>query len=237
MDDEYPPEALLGHDGGEAPFAGKARRTLMRRISAGGFFVLLAPVAIHFARLKAGHWSGTSLSQTQQSLQSQIGKTEDDLNTSIGKVGKPEPPERPKLQFSLWRDDLGPDEFPLKSTSVQPDKDGNLPVSFIVKNDSGVQAEGGEIWAYICDVCSFAKEPTAFDKPDGLTNHARHRSIPAMNPGVSIRENNTISIKVNQAGVAFTQIIFKSTCKTCGPPETSKQFMIHVEPSLSQPSQ
>ncbi len=175
-----------------------------------------------------------SVSDTQKDIDSKFDQETSTFSTDLSKVGKPDPPERPKLRFSFWKDDLPDDEFPLESMDIQPDKDGNLQVPFFVKNDSDVQAEGVEIWVYICDVCSFAKEPTGWDRPEGLGERARHKSIPAMNPGVSVRDGNTIDIKVNQEGVTQTQVMFRSVCKTCGSPETSKRFSISIIPILMQ---
>ena len=49
---------------------------------------------------------GTNLGETTKEISSQLGKTETDLTNTIGKVGKPEPPEPAKLEFSLWKEGM-----------------------------------------------------------------------------------------------------------------------------------
>jgi hypothetical protein len=176
-----------------------------------------------------------SVSETQKDIDSKFDQENSTFSTDLSKVGKPDPPEQPQLKFSLWTDSLKPEEFPLKSLNIQPGSDGNLEISFAVMNDSSVEADNVEIWVLICDVCSFSKEPVGFDRPPGLNEHIRHRIITSIGAGVTIRENNTIDVKVNQLGATRTSVIFKSTCKTCGRVKQSDEFWIDIEPNLMQP--
>jgi hypothetical protein len=47
---------------------------------------------------------GNSLNQTATEIGKQLNQTEVDLDSNIGKVGKPAPPAAAKLVFSLWSD-------------------------------------------------------------------------------------------------------------------------------------
>ena len=176
-----------------------------------------------------------SVAETEKDLDSKVDQSTSTLSVDLSKVGKPAPPEQPNLRFSLWKDALRPDEFPLESINLPLDKDGTLEIPFAVMNDSSVEADNVEIWVFICDLCSFSKEPAGFDKPAGLNEHIRHRTIPEIGAGVVIRENNTIDVKLDQSGGNNTVVVFKSTCKTCGRVKQSEQFWINIEPDITQP--
>lgn len=153
-----------------------------------------------------------------------------DIDTNLGKVGKPEPPERSKLVFSLWRDGLTPNDFPLESEILSPEKDGSYHIAFLIKNDSAVLARGVEEWVDICDQCTFTDEPKGFDRPQGMRNSERHRSIPGLNPGVSILEGNEFNVTV-PSWIGRFPVVFKATCNTCGAVTTSK--LLWITKSLS----
>jgi hypothetical protein len=175
---------------------------------------------------------GESLDKTQKALSDEVDKSSAALTASIGKVGKPDPPEIPKLRFSLWRDDLRQDTVPLESTSVQADKDGAFEVPFFIMNDSSVVAQNVEIWVQLCDSCSFAKEPEGFDKPEGTVDRVRHRSLGSIAAGAAIRDKNTVLVRVNVPNASSFSIVFKSTCLTCGRIQLTKEFWINTGPIL-----
>jgi hypothetical protein len=154
---------------------------------------------------------GSSLSQTQQSLQSQIGKTETDLNTSIGKVGKPEPPVPAKLVFSLW-DIAASADHPVLLKAVHPDKDGNFPIEFSFINASESTADQIDVWVDLCNSCSFVKDPDGFEHPTGIDDHVRHRSFGSLNPDVVFQK---ITMIVKAPVSSSFQVGFRYTCKNC----------------------
>lgn len=170
---------------------------------------------------------GNSLTK---SFSDQMGKTETDLTSSIGKVGKPDPPERPRFTFSLWEENVK--TFPLESEVLSPDVDGSYHISFAVRNDSAVQAQGIEEWVHICDLCAFAVDPPGFDRPKGMDERERHRSIPGMNGGVTLVEGNEIRVKA--PNLSRFSMIFKVTCGTCGEVEATKEYWIVQKPTLIQ---
>jgi hypothetical protein len=168
---------------------------------------------------------GQSLDDTKRAISGELQQTSSALNSSIGKVGKPEPPELAKLQFSLWKAGLLESQYPLKQVNVDQQLDGSVQVQFAVRNVSHVQAEAIDIWVFICQACSFAKEPEGFDNPKPNQTTVRHRVIPELNPGVAVGDN-ILNIKVNQPGLPFTTIAFGSTCKNCGAFERTDRYVI-----------
>lgn len=173
-----------------------------------------------------------SLDKTTATIGKQLDQTESDLDKSIGKVGKPDPPERPNFTFSLWKDDLTADKYPLLSESLTPEPDGNFKVRFAIRNDSSVVAQGIEEWIQICDRCVFAKEPSGFDKPEGSNDRTRHRIIPTVNAGVTVIEGNEFEVKPPLPGNRFS-MIFRVTCSTCGPVQVTKEYWVIPDYSLS----
>jgi hypothetical protein len=141
-----------------------------------------------------------------------ISKTETDLNAAISKVGKPDPPEQPKLQFSLWGDGK---IFPLTTFALRPDKDGVFSVDFNFANIAHVAASKIDFWVYVCDTCVFGKEPSGFDKPSGLDEHARHRLIPGFINAGAFFEKQTIAIKTTMP-VPWFDLAFRYSCESCG---------------------
>jgi hypothetical protein len=155
----------------------------------------------------------TSLSGYIQKTADAIQKTSDRLDTSIGKVGKPDPPIPAKLVFSLW-DTVATAEKPSLSTTANPDSDGNFPVDFTFVDSSETAAEGIDVWVEICRTCTFVKEPSGFEHPAGSDEHTRHRMFGSLNPGVSF-EKIAILVKSEATG-GFFQLGFRYSCKTCG---------------------
>lgn len=173
--------------------------------------------------------------QTGSEIGNRLNKVEADLASSIGKVGKPEPPERPKFTFSFWRDGMTGDEFPIDSETLSPDSKGNFKIEFAFRNDSSVSAEGIEEWVQICDECSFVGEPKGFDRPEGTDSHTRHRLISDLNAGVTLVEGNEFEVKPPNQFMKFS-MIFKITCKTCGQLQMTKQFWVTPTTLMPIPS-
>jgi hypothetical protein len=110
-----------------------------------------------------------------------ISKTKTALGAAIAKVGKPDPPEQAKPQFSLWGNGQVDVKTSLLFWSLNPDKDGVFSVDWNFVITSGVPASVIDYWIYVCEDYSFSKEPTGFDRfdrPAGLDEHARHRNVP-----------------------------------------------------------
>jgi hypothetical protein len=131
------------------------------------------------------------------------------LGESISKVGKPDPPDLARLQFSLFGD-----AFPTFETFIRADDNQVFNIDFMVKNVSGVTARNGDLWVYICDTCTFAKEPDGFDKPKGLIETGRHKAFDHLNPGTGL-EKMTVNIKLGKAFGKFV-VGFNYSCDGCG---------------------
>jgi hypothetical protein len=178
---------------------------------------------------------GSQVDGMGKALGNEINTATEGLNKSIGSVGKPIPADRPKLVFSLWQDGSMGKGF-LESENLSPTTEGsyeNYHVTFLVKNDSSVSAQGVEEWVNICDQCSFTSEPKGFDRPKGMEEHERHRSIPGINPGISLVEGNEFDVTVPRRFDRF-QVLFKATCNTCGSLAVSKPLWIIRDYSMPQ---
>lgn len=146
----------------------------------------------------------------------QFGQTLGTINMNLGRVSQPTPVERAKLQLSLWKEDLGPDELPLTQMSVAPDKDGNYKIGFLTKNKSEVLAKGVEVWIQICTECSFANEPLGLDKPTGTEEHIRHATLGDLNGGVA-QVRDGIEVRFNAANKLLGFLVqLSGTCENCG---------------------
>jgi hypothetical protein len=158
----------------------------------------------------------SQINGVQGSISTEIGstvsKSTSELSESIGKVGKPDAPEKVKLQFSLWpfNDDLSPNMV----TSVVADKDGTAAVSFAVRNSSGTAASNADIWVAICKTCEFVGEPDGFDKPAGLPDTARHRMIQLLNPS-TILAKTVVHVKNSTIDAAGFAMQFRYACAGC----------------------
>ena len=174
-----------------------------------------------------------SVQQKIQDIGKELEQDANNIDANIGKVGKPAPAVRPKLDFSLWNEESSQNIFPEQSEALAPDALGNYDITFAIRNDSSVAAQGIEEWVHICDGCMFVGEPKGFDRPQGMSDKERHRSIPGMNPGVTIIEGNKFKVRPPPNSARFA-LVFKSTCGTCGGVTTTKEFWI-VESSFSLP--
>ena len=170
------------------------------------------------------------LGDTAQKLSDLFVKSENDLSTSIGKVGKPEPPELAKIEFHLLDDKDSPTDNP----TLHMESDGTYAVNFLVTNDSNVQAESIDVWVHICGLCSFAKEPAGFEHPAGEMPDTRHVFIGSLNAGVSYKKLtinfNTTALTPN-VGIAFSE-----SCKNCGKVKRTSDFVLHLNLLTTQPS-
>ncbi len=108
------------------------------------------------------------LKGTMSTVTDLLSKTETNLNASIGKVGKPDPPERPKITFSLLKNgNLSDSEFPLLALTQSPNSDNVFSIDFLARNTSNAPAENTELWIELCQECSFNKEPANFERVPG----------------------------------------------------------------------
>jgi hypothetical protein len=156
-------------------------------------------------------------------------KTEAELNASIGKVGKADPPERAKLQFSLWPVP-NTNVNPLTVIPLTPDAEGVVSVDFSFTNTFAAAAEKIDFWIEVCEACVFVKEPPNFDKPPGTMETVRHRLLLGiLNPGTTF-EKTTILVKPKESLNQF-QIAFRYSCETCGAMSPAQAVRILLLPS------
>jgi hypothetical protein len=166
---------------------------------------------------------GESLKTTTSTLSEAVVRTSEQLNASIGKVGKPDPPPLAKVGFSLWDPTYSPDK-PILQQTVSPDKDGNYPIDFVITNVSDVSAESIDVWLSLCDLCSFAIEPKGFEHVGGEGERERHKTYPMiLNAGVSMQEH--VLIKFNESANAGFRVTLRYSCKTCGKIERDGQSL------------
>jgi len=178
----------------------------------------------------------TDIQGIKKDLESRIDETIERstsaLDESIRKVNKPLPPELAKLQFSIFAQDVPDSNLPVLDRTVNRDQNGNVPVDVSFMNISGTAAEGVDVWLYVCDLCAFASEPSGFDRPQGLNEHARHRIIALLNPGAAF-EKMTIVVKFPEQLMSF-DIGFRYSCKACGKIsdiQTAKVFVLPASKS------
>ncbi len=174
---------------------------------------------------------GKNLDITEKTITTALEKTKTDLDSSIGKVGKPEPPELAKLRVSLWKEGQDQTSEPVESETVQRNADGSVTVQFVIRDISSTGADDIDLWVLICADCTYSKEPEGFEKVIGNKEQERHIHIPGtLNPGVAFK---VLSVTF-KSDLKFTQypIGFSYSCKNCGKIEPTKRFIMNVEPSL-----
>ncbi len=154
-----------------------------------------------------------------EEFNSQLGKGLGDINNSIGKFGKIDPPTPARLVFSLW-DPTATIEGPSLWKGVYPDSDGNFPIEFTFINASEATADSIDVWIQVCSRCTFVKEPAGFERPAGVDETIRHRTFGSLNPGVNFEK---ISILVKYPYTGSFQVAFRYTCKNCGGKVSSNQ--------------
>jgi len=156
--------------------------------------------------------STSQIKGVKDGLSDLMDKMQSNLGQRIGEVGKPEPPELAKVEFSLWVDKEA--DFPKLMGSIDPELDGTFRVYWTAKNTSGVIAEDLELWILICRDCAYTKEPEGFDRPQGMDEFTRHKVWGSLNPGIATPKMET-SLSLNQPYELF-QLGFKYSCKSCG---------------------
>jgi hypothetical protein len=168
----------------------------------------------------------TDLKDTKEVISGMVSKTASDLTISLGKVGKPEPPELAKIQFTLFVDNMTSDKSPLLTQMVHPDSDGTVRFNVSFFNTSGTSAESVDVWLLLCDQCSFTQEPPQFDRPSGLNERMRHAMVPLLNPGTWFIKI-PLAIKSTLTAPYQLNIGFKYACKACGKQSPDPQ-LVHV---------
>jgi hypothetical protein len=161
------------------------------------------------------------LKGTMSAVTDLLSKTETNLNASIGKVGKPDPPERPKITFTLLKNgNLPESEFPLLVLAQSPNSDNVFSIDFLARNTSNAPAENAELWIEVCQECSFNKEPTNFERAPGAPETERHRQWALLNAGVA---TGTMTIEVKLKGnFQRFPITFAYACKGCDAPSKNR---------------
>ena len=178
---------------------------------------------------KATEHSDKQIAGVKSDLTDLFSKTEKNLDASIGKVGKPDPPIPPKISFTLWADTATVDH-PVQASSLSPDSDGVFTVEFTAGNYSPTTAHSVDIWIDICTECSYAKEPDSFDRPAGMRDQTRHRMIPLMNRGTSIGKM-AIQLKVSKP-LAWFQVDMRYSCESCEGMSAPQVATITILPPL-----
>lgn len=172
-----------------------------------------------------------NLHRDVQSIGEALAKTGTDLGNSISKVGKPEPPEKPRFLFSLWGADGSFDaaQHPLLNYAIRPDKDGVFAIDYTFVNTSSVAASKTDLWVHICKACEFAAEPDGFAKPEGIEAGTRTRSFPGtINAGTAFSKS-TLRIRLKEQLSSF-DIGFHYSCETCGGMSKIQTLTITVLP-------
>lgn len=160
-----------------------------------------------------------------QGVKNAVSQSTSTLSESIGKVGKPAPPELAKLQFTIADDSTT--NLPVLERDIPKDKDGNVSVEVTFTNTSDVSADTVDVWLVICTLCSFVTEPLGFDKPKGISEQMRHKSIPVLNPGTTF-EKTTLVIKPPNVPFDGLEVGFRYSCKTCGKPLEPQKIRLNV---------
>lgn len=172
-----------------------------------------------------------NLDDTKTEISAQLGKTETNITNSIGKVGKPAPPELAQLQVSLWEEGQDVASEPVETESITQNTDGSVTVQFLIRNVSDVGAEDPDLWVLICAQCAYTKEPDGFEKPPDIgIGQERHIHIHGtLNPGVAFKILS-VSFKSDVFSSPYA-IGFKDSCTNCGAIKPLKKFIVNVEPT------
>jgi hypothetical protein len=165
------------------------------------------------------------VSDQNVALSQALARATGDINTNLGKVGKPDPPVPAALNFTLWDLNASIDR-PVRTRFLQPDADGNFPVEFSFVDVSTTSAKAIDIWVQLCDACSFAKEPAGFEHPAGGLDQVRHRHIGDLNSGIAF-EKITLSVKAPRS--PGFQVGFRYTCENCGGKVSENQVVTITE--------
>jgi hypothetical protein len=151
------------------------------------------------------------LGDTSTAVISAFSTMAEGLNKQIEGV-HPGTPGIAKLTFCFWSQDIA--KWPILAQSVLPDPEGTsalVDISF--RNTSKETAKNVEFWLQVCDGCSFAKEPSGFEKFLGSSEQVRHRRIGDLHPGVFF-EKTSIEVGFNPAFSSFA-VSFSYACDNC----------------------
>ncbi|MGD0295043.1 MAG: hypothetical protein ABSB30_14440 [Terracidiphilus sp.] len=175
---------------------------------------------------------GKNLDITEKTITTALEKTKTDLDSSIGKVGKPEPPELAKLQVSLWKEGQDFSSDPVLSESIPRNSDGSITVQFSVRNISSTIAEEIDVWVILCTRCTYSKDPEGFQKIVGNAEQERAIHISGvLNPGVAYKVFS-VTFRSDIPSQQYA-IGFRTSCKNCGKIAPITKAMVYVEPSLT----
>jgi len=172
---------------------------------------------------KVGEQVGTKTKELGDAFDRAAGE----IKGGLGKIGKPELPGNAEFQFSLWRDGILDEDWPIESTLATPELDGSYKVQFVMRNTSSIEAKNVDFWINICSYCAFAKEPEGFDRPSGMDEHLRHRMFQSINPGVG-SPMSTIYVKPLHPELGFFDVSFAASCAACAKLNKSKDFVIKL---------
>jgi len=167
----------------------------------------------------------------KKDLQDTVKKSTSSLSESIGKVGKPEPPQLAQLRFTLWTDTTSSEQFPLVTKTQLKTHEGSVTMEFTIQNIADVPAEDVELWIKICRDCRFAKEPEGFNHFKGQLEQDRHKGpVPRILSGIAI-EKMTAEIIPPPVDNRFEVDLFYG-CKNCvvvtRPGPNKEVFLIDV---------
>ena len=149
-----------------------------------------------------------------------LNKTESELSSSISKVGTT-PPKYAVVKIHIW-DTTTADPTTDTTQTVSPDPDGIYTLDFTATNTSDTATGTGDLWVILCEKCSFAAEPSGFDKPNGIDEQVRHLQFAQLNPGVSLQKL-TIKFRVSGGPFAYADVGFRYSCSACGKLSESTQ--------------
>jgi hypothetical protein len=153
------------------------------------------------------------VNQQQVALAQDFAKATGDIDTHLGKVGKPDPTPPATLEVTLW-DASASAENQILNLTIQPNSDGNYSVDFTIINSGQSAAETVDVWIQVCRACSFVKQPDGFAKTAGSDDTITHMQFNLLNPGVNISKQTMLVKSLSTDG--FFQIAFHYSCKTCG---------------------
>jgi hypothetical protein len=177
--------------------------------------------AVSDAVTESNKHSDGSMSALRQDLDQQLRGLNSGLTTGFSGL-KPQPPKFAVLRFRFF-------DSPGDSVSMHGGPDGVFTLDFTVTNIADLPASQGDIWVEVCGSCAFAKDPTGFDKPNGVPEVVRHKNFNSLNPGVSL-EKMTIEVKPPSPTIPSFEVAWRYSCGSCGKMEGPQIFTILVLP-------
>lgn len=154
------------------------------------------------------------IQETQSAMSQVFSESAASITNSISKVGKPDPPEKAKVSFSLWP--FYGDSADL-ANSLTPDKDGVFTVDVTFRDVANTAAASNmDVWLDICSKCRYVSEPAGFDKPAGIDEHVRHLLIPLLNPGITFQKTSIrLRLEDDVRNAPYFDIGFTYACQGC----------------------